>query len=67
MVRFGINFIKRDLVVAVINRMDRRITGFCEDNVMMTGIFLNAKKIYVQHKAYYHHRERIGSAVYSVK
>ncbi len=59
-------FYKRDLVVAVINRMDRRITGFCEDNVMMTGIFLNAKKIYVQHKAYYHHRERIGSAVYSV-
>lgn len=59
-------FYERNLVVDVINRMDRRITGFCEDNVMMIGIFLNAKRIYVQHEAYYHHRERIGSAVYSV-
>lgn len=55
---------KKDIIFDVVNRFEDYFTLY-EDNVINVAAILRASKIYIQHKPFYHHRERGNSITYS--
>lgn len=55
---------KKDIILDVMNRFEDHFTIY-EDSVINLAAILKASKIYIQHKPFYHHRERENSLVYS--
>ena len=56
---------KKSNIIDVLKKMDDRVNGFMDDNVVFVGTALNSKSIYVTHECKYHHRERNDSFTYS--
>lgn len=56
---------KKDIILDVVNRVEDNFILF-EDNVTNVAAILQASKVYIQHKPFYHHRERNTSILYSV-
>lgn len=54
---------KKDIIFDVMNRFDDNFTLY-EDNVINIAAILKASKVYIQHKPFYHHRERENSITY---
>lgn len=51
---------EKNIINDVINEMEDNFTFF-EDSVLNIGAIAKAKRIYIQHNVYYHHRERNNS------
>ena len=54
---------EKNIITEVINNMEDNFIFF-EDNVLNIGAVAKAKRIYIQHDVYYHHRERTDSITY---
>jgi len=54
---------KKNIIFDVMNCFEDNFTIF-EDNVINIAAILQASKIYIQHKPFYHHRERNNSITY---
>lgn len=55
---------KKDIIFDIMNRFADNFTMF-EDIVINIAAILKASKVYIQHKPFYHHRERNNSITYS--
>lgn len=54
---------EKNIITEVINNMEDNFIFF-EDNVLNIGAVAKAKRIFIQHDVYYHHRERTDSITY---
>lgn len=54
---------KRDIICDVVNCFEDNFTIF-EDNVINIAAILQASRVYIQQKPFYHHRERNNSITY---
>lgn len=54
---------KKGIILEVMNRFDDNFTLY-EDNVINIAAILKASRVYIQHKPFYHHRERENSITY---
>lgn len=55
---------EKNIISEVIDDMEDNFALF-EDNVSNIGAVAKAKRIYIQHNVYYHHRERVSSITHS--
>ena len=55
---------KREIIINVMNSFEDQFTYF-EDNVINIAAICQASRVYIQHKPFYHHRERENSITYS--
>lgn len=56
---------KKEIIFDAVNYFEDNFTLF-EDNVINIAAILQASKVYIQHKPFYHHRERENSITYSL-
>lgn len=55
---------KKNIIFDVMNCFEDHFTIY-EDSVINLAAILQASKVYIQHKPFYHHRERENSIIYS--